>query len=91
MLRRERKVFLVTPEKYYPLSHPATIIADQYIERALFSIPFQSPDGTISFETANDQPISISIPFSGTLPLSARFTDRQPISISHLWSMSYFM
>lgn len=69
MLWGKRKVFSVSPGKYYPLSHPATIIAGQYMERALFSIPFQSPDGTISFETANDQPISISIPFSETLPL----------------------
>lgn len=40
------------------------IIVSRYMERALLSIPFQSPDGTISFETASDQPISISLPFS---------------------------
>lgn len=71
-------------------SHSHHCRADTWKElysRSLFNLLM----GQFPSKRRMTRPISISVPFSGCLRPSGPTTPSTSISISHLWSMSYFM
>lgn len=78
--------------KYYPLSHPAPIIVGSIHGRSFIPDPlFNLLMGQFPSKRRMIRPISISVPFSERSHLGWPATPSISISISHLWSMSYFM
>lgn len=92
MSQKKRSSAIVTTGKYYPLSHPAPIIAEPIHWRSFIPDPlFNLLMGQFPSKRRMIRPISISVLFSGPSSKSVPTTPSTSISISHLWSMSYFM